>query len=64
MGAIYLGFEIARWGFATLGVLVCIGAVALFVWGWPKLMALGGCLFALLGLVAGIAVGWGLSWAL
>lgn len=38
MGAIYLGFEIARWGFATLGVLVCAGIIGLVIWGWPKLM--------------------------
>lgn len=35
---------------------------------WPqraaKVMALGGCLFALLALIVGIGIGWGLAWAL
>ena len=38
MGAIYLGFEVIRWTFTVIGVLVCAGLIFVVIWGWPKLM--------------------------
>lgn len=38
MGAIYLGFEVVRWTFTVIGILVSAGLIGLGIWGWRKLM--------------------------